>query len=42
MWEELWEAFCEFAELSPMWSLLVVIALLIIIALIWPQQDKEE
>lgn len=41
MWEELWEAFCEFAELSPVWELLLIISLLIIIALIWPQQDEK-
>ena len=41
MWEELWEAFYEFSELSPLWGLLVITSLLIIVALIWPQQDEK-
>ena len=41
MWEELWEVFCEFAELSPLWGLLVVFTLLLIVALIWPQQEEK-
>lgn len=41
MWEELWEAFYEFAELSPLWGLLVVVTILLLIALIWPKQNEK-